>query len=100
MYGTIAHLKLKPGIDLSENLKRQMESALTTNGLIGSYLYHSDNDPNEAWLVVMFESREAYHANAQSEEQNERFVDMMRYMAAEPEWHDGEIIWFADQRVS
>jgi len=92
MYGTIARIKVKPGA--VDSLKRLAEknSAATSDGYIGQYVYQMDNDPDELYLVVMYESKERYHANANSLEQNERFQEMMQYFAAEPEWHDGEII--------
>ena len=63
------------------------------DGMISTYLYQMDNDPNVLYLAVMFDSRESYRANAESPEQHERYLQMMAHLAAEPEWHDGEIIW-------
>ena len=51
-----------------------------------------DGDPGEIFLVAVFASREAYWANAQSPEQNERFHELRALLVADPEWHDGEII--------
>jgi quinol monooxygenase YgiN len=51
-----------------------------------------DANPNEFYMAVIFTSKEAHHANANSPEQNARFQEMMALMAAEPEWHDGEIV--------
>ena len=42
--------------------------------------------------MVVFESREAYWANAQSPDQNQRYQEMRALMLADPEWHDGEIV--------
>jgi quinol monooxygenase YgiN len=52
-----------------------------------------DANPNELYLVAVFESKEAYESNANSPEQDARFREMMEMLAAEPEWHDGEIIY-------
>jgi quinol monooxygenase YgiN len=91
MYGTIARLQVKPGeLDLLRQMAEQDERQ--PEGEIGFYVYQMDSDPNEVWLVALFESREAYHANAQSPEQNQQFQQMMQHLVAEPEWHDGEII--------
>jgi len=43
-------------------------------------------------LVVGFESREAYHTNAASPEQAERYAALRALMDADPEWHDGDIV--------
>lgn len=90
MYGTIARLKTKPGA--VEALRTLAEQADQPPGAVAEYVYQTDDDPNELWLVVMFESKEAYHANAQSPEQHARFEQMMQWLTEEPEWHDGEIV--------
>jgi quinol monooxygenase YgiN len=90
MYGTIAKLAAKPGA--IEELRR-METGRRPAGYVGSYVFQSDQDANELWLVVMFESKEAYMANADSPEQDAEFRRLMQYLSAEPEWHDGEIIY-------
>ena len=51
-----------------------------------------DADPNELYLVAMFSSKEAYVANANSPEQHEMFTQMMAFLEAEPEWHDGAVV--------
>lgn len=93
MYGTVARLHVKPG----------MQEALLAwaNGLdravpgrLRSFVYQLDADPNTLMLVALFESREAYHANAASAEQAAEFEQMMAFLAAEPEWHDGEALFY------
>jgi hypothetical protein len=61
-------------------------------GQIARYMYQTDANPGELFLVVVFESRKAYWANAQSPEQDQRFHEMRALMLADPEWHDGEIV--------
>jgi len=41
---------------------------------------------------VLFESKEAYVANAGSPEQHQRYLRMREMLVSDPEWHDGEII--------
>jgi hypothetical protein len=89
MYGTIAKLIAKPGA--IEEIKR-MESGRRPVGYIGSYVFQSDQDAKELWLVVLFESKETYLANADSPEQDAEFRRLMNYLVTEPEWHDGEIV--------
>ena len=93
MYGTIARIKVKPGA--VDSLKRLAEknSAATSEGYLGQYVYQMDNDPNELYLAVIYESKESYRANANSPKQNERFQEMKQYFAAKPDWRDGEVIF-------
>jgi hypothetical protein len=44
-------------------------------------------------MAVMFDSKESYFANANSPQQNQEYQNMMKFLAEEPEWHDGEIIF-------
>jgi heme-degrading monooxygenase HmoA len=90
MYGTVAKLITKPGA--IEEIRR-MESGRRPSGYIGSYVFQSDQDANELWLVVIFESKETYLANADSPEQDAEFRRLMNYLVTEPEWHDGEIVF-------
>ena len=64
MYGTIARIKIDPSklqelIDLGQRMG-------TAPGQIARYVYQMDADPGEMFLVAVFESKEAYWANAQS----------------------------------
>ena len=88
MYGTVSRLKAKPGME--EQLK-SWEMDPVPPGFVAAYAYQMDTDPEEFYIAVIFESREAYVANAESLEQNARFLEMMQLLDAEPEWHDGEI---------
>jgi quinol monooxygenase YgiN len=95
MYGTIARAKVKSGAleALQSIAEAETERA---PGYVAQYVYQMDDDPNELYIAVIFESKEAYVANAQSPEQHARFEKMMECFTAEPEWHDGEIV-FTDQ---
>jgi heme-degrading monooxygenase HmoA len=93
MYGTIANLRLKPGLEsrLQENLREQIAENIP--GLVASQVFRTDGDPNGYVLVVSFTSREAYQANAASPEQHARYLRFRELLAADPEWHDGEIVY-------
>lgn len=102
MYGTVAKLKLKPGsLEAVKQVTDEIERGprTVTIGHIATYLYLADNEPDTVYLVVIFESREAYHKNAQSEEQNAEYERLAVHFAAPPEWHDGEVIWAFDRRL-
>ena len=94
VYGTVAKLKLKPGsADQFKQLMSQYKG-LEIPGFVTDIVYRSDDDPNEYFVSVVFNSREDYVANAESPEQHERFTAMSQLLAAEPEWHDGEIVYY------
>jgi quinol monooxygenase YgiN len=90
MYGTIAKMTVKPG--QVDALKKIMDKPGTYPGMVASYVYQTDDDPNVLYMVAVFTSKESYFANADRPEMNADFEQMMQYLAAEPEWHDGEVI--------
>jgi quinol monooxygenase YgiN len=90
MYGTIAKLDAKQGA--LEEL-RKMENGRQPAGYIGSYVFQSDKDSNELWLVAIFKNKATYVANANSPEQDKEFKSLMQFLKTEPEWHDGEIVF-------
>ena len=84
---------------LHEGLRRRMaEEDLQIPGYVAQYVYRLDADPDELYLTVLFDSREAYHANAASPDQAARYEELVALMAAPPEWHDGEVIFAHPQR--
>jgi quinol monooxygenase YgiN len=93
MYGTVARIKVRPGS--KEKLMAWSRQQPVVAGQVATYVYQSDKDPNELWLCVIFENKEAYFANANSPEQNERFSQMVQFIEREPDWHDGEVIYAA-----
>jgi quinol monooxygenase YgiN len=92
MYGTIAHCRIKPGME--EQLAEQIRvfEAAKVPGAIATYAYRMDADPGSYYLAVVFASKEAYLANAQSPEQDARYRQLLSLLEGEPEWHDGEIV--------
>ncbi len=90
MYGTIAKVSINPEkIGELEALAKRLDLA---PGQVARYVYQMDANPNELYLVAVFESREAYHTNAANPNQHQRFLELRALLAADPEWHDGEII--------
>lgn len=90
MYGTIARIKIDPA--KIEELKALGDSMDDPAGQVARYIYQMDADPGETFLVAVFESKEAYWANAQSLEQHERFLQLRALLLEDPEWHDGAIV--------
>jgi quinol monooxygenase YgiN len=90
MYGTIARVKIDPQrLDVFKSYGQRLPLA---PGQLGRLIYQADADAEELYLVAIFASEQAYRANAQSPEQHERYLEMRSYLAADPEWHDGQII--------
>ena len=73
MYGTIGRYRIKPGMEeqLIEHL--HVFEAAKVPGTIATYVYRMDADPNDFYIAVVFASKEAYLANAQSPEQDARY---------------------------
>lgn len=93
MYGTIARMTLKPNsVEQFEAQMNSVEADLSAVGWQSTTVYRSDSDPNEVWLAVVFDSKEAYQANAQSPEQARRYERMRALLETDPEWHDGEVV--------
>ena len=95
MYGTVARMKVKPGAE--EDFRKLMnkmsaDGEATMRGWVSTTVYRADNDPRELWIAVVFQNREAYHNNAGSPEQDQRYQKMRALLDSDPEWHDGEII--------
>jgi heme-degrading monooxygenase HmoA len=92
MYGTVARFRLKPGMEKKLQAFDAEMRAAKLPGLVAEFTYHMDNEPNVYYEAVVFESREAYRALADSPEQDARFRRLLELLEAEPEWHDGEIV--------
>lgn len=92
MYGTIARMRLKPGMEakLREDMRRY--DTLSVPGYVSTTIYRMDKDPNEIYMAVVFKDKASYVANAEDPKQDERYRTMLQFLAGEPEWHDGEII--------
>ena len=93
MYGTVARIRVKPGAEKQLIEMSQNESDLQMPGYVSQYVYRMDVDPNEYYLVVIFESKEAYFANADSPDQDARYREFRALLEQDPEWHDGEIVY-------
>ena len=91
LYGTIAKMKLKPGAE--DKMMQAMEgSDAGPEGHVATYVFKSDADPNVHFVTTVFESKSAYKKFADSPAQDERCRQMRELLAADPEWHDGEVI--------
>jgi antibiotic biosynthesis monooxygenase (ABM) superfamily enzyme len=94
MYGTVAQMRVKAGMESEfAALSREIEQRAVP-GFIASFVYQMDRDSQVFFLAVVFESREAYHANAASPDQHQQFLKLMEFLESEPVWNDGEIVYW------
>lgn len=95
MYGTVAHLRLKPNQDsaIADYMHYwTSERKPNVKGVVGGYIYQLDTDPGIAIMAVVFEDKESYVANAQSPAQNADYQRLRALLVEDPIWEDGEII--------
>lgn len=92
MYGTVARMRLKPGMEAKLKADMEQYERLKIPGFVSTTVYRMDTDPNELYMAVAFKDKASYVANARDPKQDERFKRMRAFLAADPEWHDGEII--------
>jgi len=90
MYGTVARMRAKPGA--LEQWKKWADDYKAPPGGVAMYFYQMDADPDEFYVTVLFESKEAYLANAKSPEQDRAYREMLQSLDAAPEWHDGQVV--------
>lgn len=96
MYGTVFRMRVVPGkeqelLELGERWAR--EQGFRTPGYIGEYVYRSESNPRAFIGAVLFESREAYLANADNPEQDRWYQQFRALLESDPEWNDGEIVF-------
>ena len=93
MYGTIARLQVKPGSLEALNQWGSSRHGDLIPGYVSQYVFQMDGNANELYLVVIFTDKDSYVANAQSPIQDARYREMRAMLSADPEWHDGEVIY-------
>ena len=92
MYGTIARLRVKPGMESKLLELSRAQDALGIPGYAFGHVYRLDAGGGAYAMAVGFESREAYARNADSPEQDARYRAFRELLEADPEWLDGEIV--------
>jgi heme-degrading monooxygenase HmoA len=91
MYGTIWRVRLKEGGEQALAALMDEFEARKVPGFIGHYAYRLDSDPSVYMSAVIFATKDAYVANANSPEQSAFYQRMAATFDGEPEWFDGEI---------
>jgi len=85
-------MRLKPGMEAKLKADMAQYEGLKIPGFVSTMVYRMDTDPNELYMAVAFKDKASYVANARDPKQDDRFRRMRAFLAADPEWHDGEII--------
>lgn len=92
MYGTVARYQLKPGMEGQLlAFEREIREARLP-GLVTEFTFRMDEDLNVYYQAVVFESRAAYRAVAESPEQDARYRKLLALLEGPPEWHDGDVV--------
>jgi quinol monooxygenase YgiN len=90
LYGSIAEMQVKPGaieaLMASENSDRQPE------GAVALCVFQMDADANQIFAVAISESEAAYRAYSESQESQQRYGEMAKWLEGEPKWHDGQVL--------
>lgn len=94
MYGTVAKLKIKPGAFDQFLASNDAMSADSGHGEVAVMVFRTNDDPDEFYLVAVFEDEEKYYANADRPEMDANFRRMAQHFAEDPQWHDGEVVYF------
>ena len=97
MYGTVARMRVKPGHDAQMRALNEERQQNPADGFVGAYVLRSDADPQEHWIVAVFRDRDVYRRNAEDPATDAQYRRMREHLEADPEWHDGEII-FSDSQ--
>jgi hypothetical protein len=86
-------MRLKEGMEDQAQAYMRKYQDVHLPGERAGYVFRMDSDPRELYLVAIFDSKEAYFANADSPEQHSRYEEMLSFIEGPPEWHDGEVIY-------
>jgi hypothetical protein len=92
MYGTVARLRAKPGTQAEIAALARETQGVKIPGMVADYVYQLDNAAHEYYMAVVFETKAAYVANANSPEQDARYQRLRALLVVDPEWYDGEIL--------
>ncbi len=94
MYGTVARMQVKPGMEADFlAFLDEVNHGGGIPGMVSEHLYQAENEPGVHYMAVVFENKAAYVANANDPAMHARYERYRAMLTAEPEWHDGEVVW-------
>ena len=95
MYGTVAKIQIKPGkYEAFKALIDEQSQQSAGAGAVEVAVFQTDENPETLFMIAIFEDKDKYFQNADRPETDENFQKMAQYFAREPEWHDGEVVYY------
>ncbi len=96
MYGTVARLNVKPGMEHALlEFGARISQTDQTPGMVADYIFRLDSGAGEYIMVAIFADKAAYVANAESPQQQKRYQEYRALLTADPDWNDGEVVFAA-----
>jgi quinol monooxygenase YgiN len=94
MFGTVARIKIKPGMDeaITKLGATWARDEYERSGQLAEMIFKLENSPDEYIIVAAFPDREAYFANAEHPNTHRNYERLRELLVADPEWNDGEIV--------
>jgi len=92
MYGTVAKLMVKAG-KIEELIHHMNVEYKNMPGAKDIFMYQMDEEANMMFIAVVFSDKNSYIENSERPESNVQYEKMMEFLDAEPEWHDGQVIF-------
>lgn len=92
MYGTIARVRVKPGMLEAFEAWQEANEVKRPEGPGAMLVFQLDRNPDELMVVIASESEAAYREFSERPGMHERYLDMLQFLDGEPEWYDGAII--------
>ena len=94
VYGTIARMKVtKDNLEKLQALMEEVEQR-EVPGFRSSHILVPDEWNDEVLMVVFFDDKATYVANADDPRMHEDYLRYRALLEAEPEWTDGEWITY------
>jgi quinol monooxygenase YgiN len=94
MYGTIARVQVLPGkeAELIALSAAWTQARGAATGQLMEYVFKLKERPGEYAMVGIFTDEQTYYANAADPETDRWYQRLRALLAADPQWHDGEIV--------
>jgi quinol monooxygenase YgiN len=92
MYGTVARMNVKPGMESQLDAEMKTYESLNIDGFVGTTVFRMDGNPNEYYMAVVFRDKASYMKNADDPAQDARYQRFRALLTGDPEWHDGEVV--------
>jgi hypothetical protein len=83
-------MQVKPGA--IEALMGRDNGDRQPEGAVALCIFQMDANPNQIFAVAIAESEEAYRTYSESQESQQRYGEMAKWLEGEPKWHDGRVL--------